>query len=490
MASEMLRGLFAERDKAFTDYEHVAKTFRTAAASGVLPDGYQAAYDEHRDALDALTDRIVEVEADEDRANKVNAARARSGLDLPQNFITAEPRTYGEGTGNSFYADLCWSAMPGDPHYIDAQARMLQHGREVVRDSQTDPALRARVIKSAREHYRNAENRGRTFIADLESRAGEVRAMDTGSSSGGSFVTPQYLVDDWAKWNQFGRTFVDATNRQNLPEYGMTVFLPAIQGPAAVAAQVGQNQGIVEGDPTAGYLQSSLITEAGQVTVAQQLLDRAGPGVEFDKILFMQLTQSYNQAIDTAVILASLANAGTVTDTLTTATSLAVLTDLYSDIAKASQQMETTPGTILPPSHIFTTPTEWGFVSSQLDATGRPLIVPSYAGPFNAVAASISGKENIVTEGDTGYELLSLPVHKNGNIPQSGANTQLIVAHMPEVWVWEGTPVPRTVPQTYAQNMSVLLQLYSYWTCIVRYPKAIQAITGARYPAVPSFPQV
>jgi hypothetical protein len=52
---------------------------------------------------------------------------------------------------------------------------------------------------------------------------------------------------------------------------------------------------------------------------------------------------------------------------------------------------------------------------------------------------------------------------------------------MPEVWVWEGDLVPRTVPQTYANNLSILLQLYSYVTCIVRYPKAVQSIQGAAF---------
>jgi hypothetical protein len=48
---------------------------------------------------------------------------------------------------------------------------------------------------------------------------------------------------------------------------------------------------------------------------------------------------------------------------------------------------------------------------------------------------------------------------------------------MPEVWVWEGDLVPRTIPQTYAQDLAVLLQLYAYVTCIVRYPLAVQTIT-------------
>jgi len=488
--SDLLRGLFAQRDAAMADYEYVAAVYRQACEAGTPPDDYTAAYNEHRSRVEELDARILEVEAEETRKRQIDEARVRAGIDtVPTVVVREEPRTYGPGSPNSYFADLCWAAMPGDPHFRDAQERLVAHGREVVRDCVNDVNARKRVVRLAREHYRKDEARGRQFISDIEARALEVRAMDTTAASGGSFVTPEYLVSEYAPFRQFGRVFIDQANVQPLPEYGMTVYLPHVTGPAGVASQSSQNAGITETDPTAGYLSANLVTEAGQVTVSQQLLDRAGPGIQFDRIVFDQLQRAYNQAIDTAVLTAALANAGTVTDAHTTATGAAVIQDLYSDVATAAQQMETATGTVLSPTHLFATPTEWAFVSSQLDSNGRPLVVPSAGGPFNAIAAAIAGKEAVVPEGATGYELLSLPVFKDGNIPttNAGADTQIVVAHMPEVWVWEGEPVPRTIPQTFAQNLSVLLQLYAYYTVIVRYPAAVQSITGARYPVSPTF---
>jgi hypothetical protein len=135
-------------------------------------------------------------------------------------------------------------------------------------------------------------------------------------------------------------------------------------------------------------------------------------------------------------------------------------------------------GTVLPATHAFFTPTRWEYIASDTDQNGRPFVQPSYSGVFQAIAAGSSGKP--VVEGDTGYTFGGLNVFEDGNIPnQSVASPfdQTIVAHMPEVWVWEGDLVPRTIPQTYAQDLAVLLQLYAYVTCIVRYPLAVQTIT-------------
>lgn len=481
-----LQTLLENRAKAHAEYEAHAEVLVTALESRSLTDEESARKNELRARVVELDALIDEATAEEQRSAAIAEARVRSGLAGAEAEIASspavvksEPRTYGDGSDNSYFADKIFASMPGHPRYDEARARQESWGKEVVRDSINDPALRARAVKATREHFRKNESTARKMVADLERRA-----MDTTGSSGGSFVTPDYLVSDWAPYRTYQRSFIDQTNKQDLPDYGMTVYLPHVTAAAGVAAQSSQNTAIDEADPTAGYLSSNLETLAGVVTVSQQLLDRAGPGVQFDQIIFQQLAMAYNTAVDTAALTAALANAGTITD----ATSGFAIANVYGDIAKAANAVETSAGVVLPATHVFFTPTWWNFLTSQLDSTNRPLILPTWANPWNSVATA-EGNPARVADGATGYEMLSMQVFKDGNIPttDSGAETQVIVAHMPEVWVWEGAPVTDVLPQTLGADLSVLLRLYAYNTVIVRYPTAVQSITGAQYPVSPTF---
>ena len=481
--SKILKDLFEKRDALLNAFETEAGTYRSIDA----PTAEQtASYEARKGALVKLDERILEVRDDEARQEKIDAARKEAGILLPgDGVVRSEPKVYGPGTRHSYYLDLAISAMPGDQRYLEAQERMNAYGRQVVRDAVNDPEVRGRAVRMAKQHYRKNEARAREFVGQLE-----TRAMDTTAASGGSFVTPDYLVSQYAPYRQFGRVFIDQANKQDLPEYGMTVYLPKVDGPSSVANQGGDGLAVTETDPTAGYISANLETQAGQVKLSQQLIDRAGPGIEFDKIVFDSLQRNYNQTIDAWALTQALASANIVADASVGATGISVIQDFYSDIAQATQTMETTEGTVLSPTHLFVSGPQWSFISSQLDGEGRPLIVPSAGVPYNAIAAAISGKTEVVTEGRTNYEVQDIPVFKDNNIPTIAATpveTQLVVAHMPEVWIWEGDLVPRTIPQTYAGNLQILLQVYTYVAALVRYPYAVQSVQGARYPAAPVF---
>ena len=110
--------------------------------------------------------------------------------------------------------------------------------------------------------------------------------------------------------------------------------------------------------------------------------------------------------------------------------------------------------------------------------------MPGYAGVFNAVGG---GNANGDTgyEGDTGYRMAGLPVFQDLNIPTPGVGAdQAIVGALAEVYVWEGDLVPRVLPQTLANQLSVILQVYAYLAVIPRYPSAINKITGTAMGAI------
>jgi len=230
-----------------------------------------------------------------------------------------------------------------------------------------------------------------------------------------------------------------------------------------------------------------MTTEAGQVTVSQQLLDRAGPGFQFDRLVFDQLNRDYAPKIDTLVLNAALSGATTVAYTSTTPFALNTANGaggFLSKVAGAKAGIRTAAGTFMNPSHLFLQPNRWELISAWGDGSSRPVVVPDYAGAFNAVAAgSTNGDEGI--EGNTGYRLNGLAVYQDANIPTPTAGAdQAVIGDLSEVWVFEGTPVPRVLPQTLAGNLSVILQLYSYIATIVRYPAAVATVTGTGMSAI------
>jgi len=466
--SDVLNKLIEERDAAKAAYTEFTAPI-IAEKRSTLTEDETTKREELRSALDALTARVREVDADERADAELTEIRNRAGVNVTDLRVTSEPRTYGEGSPNSYFADLVRSSGFHWKDHDGAMARLNRYSHElsveVAAGSSEGRRAEKMVLSGARTE--NGQE-ARSAISALR----ESRAMDTGSGSGGSFATPQYFESDYAPYRQFGRSFIDNCNVQDLPEYGMTVYLPALSGPAGVASQASQNTGVTETDPTAGYISNNLTTLAGEVTISQQLLDRAGPNFAFDKMVFDQLTRAYNQQADAYALTAALANAGTIAYT-----GSFELPTFWSKVAGAKAATATTAGVILPATHLYATPARWSYAEAQVDSNNRPLIVPNLAGPWNAIAAGSDGTP--VAEGTTGYKMLGLDVVEDGSIPTPGTGAdQVIVAHMPEVWVWEGPLTPRVIPQTYAQNLSVLLQTYAYVTAIVRYPKAVQAITG------------
>jgi hypothetical protein len=481
MASETLKTLLERRDTAYTSFQEFAAPI--VAEERDMTEDEETQHKSLRKTVKTLDKRIKDLEEDERVAAEAAEARTRIlGADTPTVYVTSEPRTYGEDSPNSYFADRAWGSSPEFPQHDEARRRLATYAAEIaaeMRDPNSKEGRRAR--KQIQESLR-AGNTSRAAVNDSIDRAAnftqaEVRSgMDTTASSGGSFVTPQYFVSDYAPYRQYGRVFADQAHKMSLPDYGMTIYVPHITAAAAVSAQAGQNQGIAETDPTAAYLSVALTTNAGQVTVSQQLLDRAGPNFAFDKMVFDQLNRAYNLTLDTYVLTQAIANATSVSNSYS---SFAWQTFLQK-IAGGKANIQDTAGTVLPASHIFAQPSTWEWITAQIDASGgsnRPGAVPSYAGPYNAFAA---GDPSLLAEGNTGYRVLGLPVYEDANIPVDGsAHNQVLVTSMDEVWFWEGDLVTRAVPQTFAQNLSVLLQVYAYVGCIVRYSPAVQTISGS-----------
>jgi HK97 family phage major capsid protein len=441
--------------------------------------------DELHTTLVEQEERILAVRKEEKRTLAI--AEARKEITPPSVEVRSEPRVYGKGSDNSYFFDAALAVRPQHPRHNEALERQERYAYEVATHiARNDKeGKRAKVQLSGQiSTRRDTAAEKREAVKRIEQRgkgdAPEFRTpMSTALGFGGELVTPVYLESDVVPYREAGRPFADQCNKQPLPDYGMTVYLPYVSGPAGIAAQVGQNQGIAETDPTTGYLSSALTTEAGQVTLSQQLLDRAGPNFAFDLLVYDQLQRAYNPQIDTFVLTAALANANAVTYTaadfqLYAGTSM---DGFVNEIAHAKANIRTTAGTFLNPTHLFITPDRAEYITTLTDTTGRPLVVQGQAGPFNAAT---TGTDDFDYEGPAGFKLAGLPVFTDNNIPvtASGSYEQAVVLVAKQIWYWEGTPVTRAVPQTLANDLSVLIQMYSYVGAIVPYPNAVQSVSG------------
>jgi hypothetical protein len=509
----VLKELLEKRDAAHAEIKEISSLVHTEERD--LYDSEKERVDELVTLRADLDDRIKKENKRTKRDDAIAEARqtvehegeARSDDGVKVEVIS-EPMVYGDGSPYSYFTDLArisaghqWTFDPA------ATERMALWAHQVEREYSNSSEFGRKAEEQLRNQFRTetavetdrrlkeARERGRAGVDAKEAAANGLRMEQrtgvttgggaTASASGGggaAFVTPVFFVSDYAPYREAGRAFIDQCNKQPLPSYGMTAYMPAVQSKAGVGTQPSEGSAFGEVDPTVGYLTGSLVTKMGNVVVTQQLLDRAGPNFEFDRMIFDQLQRDYNAQVDAYSITTALATAGSITWA-----SGYTLPALVSKIGGANNAIETTNGTVMSATHIFMQPSRWNFAEAAgIDGSNRPLIVPNQSGPYNAFGSgNQTGK--VEYEGDTGYKILGLPVFKDLNIPTptSGAD-QVIVGNLREVYVYEGPTVTRALPQTLGNNLQVILQLYAYVTEIVRYQAAVQTVTGAAL-AAPAF---
>jgi hypothetical protein len=386
-------------------------------------------------------------------------------------LVRSEPRTYGPAhPERSFFRDLMALGDPVHPDRAGAVERMARHGKEAGIEARSASPEGRRASRAWLEAYRSDDlNSSRRNAFDEE-----LRAMSSGSTSGGSFVTPTYLVDLFATWRSPYRAFADQCRPVPLPPYGLQVNVPSFTSTTSVGEQT-ENSGVDIADPSGTYLTAAVVPLVGAVFASQQLYDRGGQdGLSFDTILGLQLKEQLDQQVDSYVLSQALASPGSVTDS-----SSFSISALYADLSKAREQMQDTAGTRLKGTHAFFTSDLWGHITSQVDDSHRPIILPAFtAEPWASLVAAGDPKG----EGWAGHVLPSgLAVFEDNSIPASGSDTQIIVARPHEVLMLEGDPIPIAYPETGAATLSVIVGLRAYVATIVRYPKAIQTISGSAY---------
>ena len=199
-------------------------------------------------------------------------------------------------------------------------------------------------------------------------------------------MTPQYVIEGtWADYRRYEPTFLDQTSKVPDEGFGMALNIPSITSAASVAQQT-QNSTVANSSPSGAYLTSSLVTFSGEIDVSQLLFDQAGP-VGIDRIIDQQLDEALQTQLDSYTITQALSTAGS----KVSGASVWSNANAWGDLAKASANMRTAAGAVLPPTHLFASPTFFSWMLAQVDDQHRPLLTPQPAGTYLPVSSGPDG---------------------------------------------------------------------------------------------------
>lgn len=398
--------------------------------------------------IKARAERITELSEEDKRSSDAALAFRQAEMVSSRVKVNSEARTYEQGNGRSYFADLATSTINQD---IDARQRLERHAAEV----RMDP---------------------------------EYRDLIRTDGNGGYFVPPLWL-SDYVELARAGRPTANLVTNLPLPPGTDSINVPKISTGTATAIQVGDGSAPQETDLADTSVACGVKTIAGQQDMSIQLFEQSP--FNFDQIVMADLAADYATKVDVQVLSGSNANGqvkgiygasgvNAVTWTDTTPT----VSELYSKLADGIQKIHT--NRFQPPTVIVMHPRRWAWMLAAVDSQGRPLVVPSGQGPTNAIASfGTVGSEQVVGS------LQGLPVVTDPSIPitdGTGTNEDsIIVMRAQDCILYESSLRTRVLPEVLSGTMQVRVQVYGYLAFTAeRQPKSLTILSGSGF-ATPSF---
>ena len=424
--------------------------------------------------------RNVTQSADLDRRLARLQKRYAKRADGPR--VVKEPRVYGSKSPHSYFLDLATMVRDGVDFQdaTGAQGRLKRYSAELGYEVRRGSKEGRRVERLIGEQTRQADPVVHSRVA------GELRAIVSGggaqasaASGAAAFVTPAYVEELWAPYIQRS-PFVNAVTTQDIPQFGLNVYLPVLSSDAGVAQQATENTALAETDPSAAFLSSTVETIAGKVIVSQELYHRGGGpgGILFDRVVAKQLAIDWAKALDSFALTTALTTAGSVPYNGTFALAgTSGVGGFVDKLASAKNAIRGTAGAYLEPSAAFFAPARWEYIVGWADGQGRPVVLPCATG------------DNPRTYGDTGLEWGGLHIFTDPNVPAVGTTSedQVVVLDPSEVYVWRSPqPIVNAFSQTGANALEVTIRVHGYAGCIVRYESGVQTVFGTAF-STPSF---
>lgn len=510
-----LKKLLADRDKAAAELQELLYDPETGEERTLDVDQEARAaelagsIEEADKGIEVESARVKQVRMISEARRQANLASHRDGATGASVSVESEPMVYGcDGdkfqSEHSYWNDRFTVEGRGisDPNYGAALERQARYAHQVEREVALNSEFGKRAVDELREFFRRdspeytiqalnaVRERGRVALQDkMEQRATGTGGGATASAGGGgaaAFVLPVF-VGPYVVYREYGRAFADQCAKPPMPAYGMGIYKPQVTGGAGVGSYTELGT-VTELDPTAGFLAGALGIYSGQVVLSQAVLDRTSPDFRYDLMVQDQIARKEAPILDAYVVGKAITNGATAiayTSTFAVASTSGVNNSLYGHVSQAKATMRKAAGAVLNPTHVWMDPVRWEVVAAWGDANGRPVTIPDYAGPFQALAAG-SADGDAGVEGATGYRFNGLRAFTDPNLPTTGGTAnldQVLVTCQNEIEYYEGAPVDRILPQTLATNLETIIQRYRYVTVIENYSAATQPIQGAAFSA-------
>jgi uncharacterized protein len=265
-------------------------------------------------------------------------------------------------------------------------------------------------------------------------------------------IIPVPLLREIVALVDANRPFVDAIDRQPLPDAGMSFRVPKVSTSAAVAEQVYE---LTEVQSTQGQIEDFTVnvkTFAGANVVSRQLIDRSDPAY-FDELL-RQLAQSYAHQTDKFAydtVKGSSASNGTT-----------IYRAVTAGIAASYGVMRFAPDTIvMAPGG--TSGTAWLDFLQATDDNERPIFAANI--PQNAAG--------LISAGTTQGTAAGLRVVVD---PHIGANEKAHVFPRAFATFYEQGGSPFQVQITDVANLGIEVGVYGYVAALAKFPTAIRQL--------------
>ncbi|MBB3752602.1 HK97 family phage major capsid protein [Mycolicibacterium sp. BK634] len=412
-----------------------------------------------KDLVKDLDAQISDAQDDAERSGRNDAETRRATTAVTE---VKEPPTYEKYNGNSYFQDFALTQLNRADE--GAKERLRRH----VIDVDTSKELR----KWAK-------------VGD------EFRNLDRNDGTGGEFVPPLWVMEEFAEVARSGRPYANLVPNRPLPPKTDSISIPKVLTGTATEIQTADNANISEVDLTTTSYSAGVKTIAGMQGLSLQALEQSP--LSFDDIIFSDLAADYAVKLNRQVISGSgsgnqvvgvRATPSIVTITATDAgTELSKSQTVYKKIGDAIQRVHTSR--YLSPQVIVMHPRRWQAFCTLFTSDGRLAIVPDGAG-----VNQIGVFENVAPENVVG-RLQGLPVVVDPNMPTTlGAGTNQDVVHVlraSDLHLYESSVRTGVFTETRAEGLTVLLRLHGYLAfSAARYPQSVVEIGGTALTA-PTF---